>query len=141
MSARKRIITRLAALYPNYYRSGCRSPVTRNTFAQQARFRLTTDVRTQTEYGTLRSYFASASTALNQPSEDLSSLRWLRSASTATTTSMERAFIQFAGFTIGRADTFFAFYNGAAYGLVPLQYGRLVGSRRSERVRLHLAVR
>ncbi len=35
---------------------------------------------------------------------------------------MERAFIQFAGFTIGRSDTFFAFYNGAAYGLVPLGF-------------------
>jgi hypothetical protein len=35
---------------------------------------------------------------------------------------MERAFIQFAGFTIGRSDTFFAFYNGAAYGLVPLRF-------------------
>jgi hypothetical protein len=29
------------------------------------------------------------------------------------TTAMERAFIQFAGFTLGRSDTFFAFYNGA----------------------------
>ena len=35
--------------------------------------------------------------------------------------ALERAFIQFAGFTIGRADSFFAFYNGAAYGLVPNQ--------------------
>ncbi len=55
--------------------------------------------------------------------------------------ALERAFIQFAGFTIGRADTIFAFYNGAAYGLVPMQHGRLVGSGRSERLRLHLAVR
>jgi hypothetical protein len=33
---------------------------TRHTsdFAMQARFRMSTDVRTQTEYGTLRSYFA-----------------------------------------------------------------------------------
>jgi hypothetical protein len=35
---------------------------------------------------------------------------------------MERAFIQFAGFTLGRSDTFFAFYNGAAYGLVPFGF-------------------
>jgi hypothetical protein len=34
--------------------------------------------------------------------------------------ALERAFIQFAGFTIGRADSMFAFYNGAAYGLVPM---------------------
>ena len=36
--------------------------------------------------------------------------------------ALERAFIQFAGFTIGRSDTFFAFYNGAAYGLVPFGF-------------------
>jgi len=82
-----------------------------NTFAMQARFRLSGDIRTQTEYGTLRAYFAFGVNALN-PSDV--------AGSTALTTSMERAFIQFAGFTIGRSDTFFAFYNGAAYGLVPM---------------------
>ena len=84
-----------------------------NTFGVQARFRLTTDVRTQTEYGTLRSYFSFGLNWLNQPYENLGSGANL-------TASMERAFIQFAGFTIGRADTMFAFYNGAAYGLVPM---------------------
>jgi hypothetical protein len=82
-----------------------------NTFATQARFRLTTDVRTQTEYGTLRSYFAFGLNAANNSYEN---------TPTGITASMERAFIQFAGFTIGRSDTFFAFYNGAAYGLVPM---------------------
>ncbi len=86
-----------------------------NTFAMQARFRLTTDVRTQTEYGTLRSYFAFGVNALNLPNE-------VSYGGANTTVSMERAFIQFAGFTIGRSDTFFAFYNGAAYGLVPLAF-------------------
>jgi len=86
-----------------------------NTFAQQARFRLTTDVRTQTEYGTLRSYVSFG-------------LNWLNSADDTALPAgvsnfgfaLERAFIQFAGFTFGRSDTFFGFYNGAAYGLVPL---------------------
>jgi hypothetical protein len=82
-----------------------------NTFATQARFRLTADVRTQTEYGTLRAYFAFGLNAANASYEN---------SPTALTTAMERAFIQFAGFTIGRSDTFFAFYNGAAYGLIPM---------------------
>jgi hypothetical protein len=82
-----------------------------NTFATQARFRMSADVRTQTEYGTLRAYFAFGVNAANAAYEN---------TPTALTTSMERAFIQFAGFTIGRSDTFFAFYNGAAYGLVPM---------------------
>ena len=82
-----------------------------NTFSTQARFRLTGDVRTQTEYGTLRAYFAFGLNAANNSYEN---------TPTGITASMERAFIQFAGFTIGRSDTFFAFYNGAAYGLVPM---------------------
>src|SRR3989337_739921 len=44
----------------NYADRNLTGRFTRNstTFAQQARFRLTGDVRTQTEYGTLRSYFS-----------------------------------------------------------------------------------
>jgi hypothetical protein len=84
-----------------------------NDFGMQARFRLTGDVRTQTEYGTLRAYFAFGVNALNLGAA-------AGGAVTTNTVSMERAFIQFAGFTIGRSDTFFAFYNGAAYGLVPM---------------------
>ncbi|MFZ5691496.1 MAG: porin [Pseudomonadota bacterium] len=86
-----------------------------NTWAQQARFRMTGDVRTQTEYGTLRAYFAFGVNFLNTANE-------LGTSAANTTLAMERAFIQFAGFTIGRADTFFAFYNGAAYGLVPTAF-------------------
>jgi hypothetical protein len=82
-----------------------------STFNMLARFRLTTDVRTQTEYGTLRSYFSFGLNVLNTANE---------TAVAAPTGSMERAFIQFAGFTAGRADSFFAFYNGAAYGFVPM---------------------
>ncbi len=97
-----------------------------NTFAQQGRFRLTTDVRTQTEYGTLRSYFAFGLNWLNQPNEPYGAAAAAPAGGVGftgnLTASLERAFIQFAGFTIGRADTFFAFYNGAAYGLVPLAF-------------------
>ena len=40
---------------------------TRRDLAMQARFRMSTDVRTQTEYGTLRSYFAFGLNFLNSP--------------------------------------------------------------------------
>ncbi len=81
-----------------------------NGLGYQARWRFSMDVRTQTEYGTLRSYFASGMNAVNGPYDQ---------GQLTAGIAMERAFIQFAGFTFGRADTFFAFYNGAAYGLVP----------------------
>ena len=86
------------------------------TYAMQARFRMSADVRTQTEYGTLRSYFAFGLNALNNGGGAL------ETAGPGLAVAMERAFIQFAGFTLGRADTFFAFYNGAAYGLVPFGF-------------------
>jgi hypothetical protein len=86
------------------------------TFAMQARFRMSADVRTQTEYGTLRSYFAFGLNALNNPGGAF------ETGSSPLAVAMERAFIQFAGFTLGRSDTFFAFYNGAAYGLVPFGF-------------------
>jgi hypothetical protein len=86
------------------------------TLAMQARFRLTGDVRTQTEYGTLRSYFAFGVNALNNAGGAL------EVGGPTLAIALERAFIQFAGFTIGRSDTFFAFYNGAAYGLVPFGF-------------------
>jgi hypothetical protein len=98
-------------------RSATSSRFTRSsqTFAMMARFRLTTDVRTQTEYGTLRSY---VSFGLNWQNSD-NDLATPQGVGNFTF-ALERAFIQFAGFTFGRSDTFFGFYNGAAYGLVPL---------------------
>jgi len=88
---------------------------TRNsqTFGQQARFRMTADVRTQTEYGTLRSYFSFGFNFLNGATD-------ADNGGIQSAIALERAFIQFAGFTFGRSDTFFGFYNGAAYGLVPM---------------------
>jgi len=80
-----------------------------STFGHEARFRITTDVRTQTEYGTLRSFVSFGFNWLNQPDQ----------LNVQQAYALERAFIQFAGFTFGRADTFFGFYNGAAYGLIP----------------------
>jgi hypothetical protein len=113
-----------AGAYPNYQAEG---NFTRhsNDFAMQARFRLTADVRTQTEYGTLRSYFSMGLNWLNQPNEPYTTAGAAPGGGLGFTgnfgMALERAFIQFAGFTIGRADSMFAFYNGAAYGLVPMQ--------------------
>ncbi len=87
-----------------------------STYAMQARFRMSADVRTQTEYGTLRSYFAFGLNALNSAGGAY------ETSGPTLAVAMERAFIQFAGFTLGRSDTFFAFYNGAAYGLVPFGF-------------------
>jgi hypothetical protein len=115
--------------YPNY--SSNLSAFTRNanTYAMQARFRMTADTRTQTEYGTLRSYFSFGINFLNRANEPYDAFTASApgnptpggAALGGFSLALERAFIQFAGFTIGRADSFFAFYNGAAYGLVPMQ--------------------
>jgi Porin subfamily len=59
------------------------------------------DSRQQTEYGTLRSYLQ---IGVNYDSP----------TSTATTFNANRAFIQFAGFTIGTAQSFFDFYSSPA---------------------------
>jgi len=80
-----------------------------NTFAMQSRFRLSTDVRTQTEYGTLRSYFSFGVNVRNNANDV---------GGTNTSVALERAFIQFAGFTFGRSESFFAFYAASSYGLI-----------------------
>ncbi len=62
----------------------------------RTRYVLTVDVRNQTEYGTLRTYIASGITTTN--------------GNNATgTTYNNRAFIQWAGFTMGLASSFFDF--------------------------------
>jgi Porin subfamily len=73
----------------------------------RARTVVSFDTRTQTEYGTLRTYY--------------------RNGFELTTDAMgggqgtyytERAFIQFAGFTLGKSQSYFDFYNGVfGYGL------------------------
>lgn len=73
----------------------------------RARTVISFDVRTQTEYGTLRAYY--------------------RNGFELTTDAIgggqgtyytERAFIQFAGFTLGKSQSYFDFYNGVfSYGI------------------------
>jgi hypothetical protein len=70
----------------------------------RARGYITADARNQTEYGTVRGYIA-VGLSENEHGGDVS-------ASNAF--SANRAFIQWAGFTFGRAQSFFDFYSSPA---------------------------
>lgn len=98
----------------------------RNTasLAAQARFRLTSDVRSQTNYGTLRSYVAFGVNWLNNPGGNFES----GTGPNNVTVALERAFVQFAGFTIGRTDTFFAFYDSPAYNFLTFSFDGSTGT-------------
>jgi hypothetical protein len=64
---------------------------------------ITADARNQTEYGTVRGYIAvgiSTNTVFDPPQ----------------TINANRAFVQWAGFTFGRAQSFFDFFSQAAIG-------------------------
>jgi Porin subfamily len=65
---------------------------------------ITADSRNQTEYGTVRGYIA-----LGINVDDLG-------AGEQQTFNANRAFVQWAGFTFGRAQSYFDFYAGAAVG-------------------------
>jgi hypothetical protein len=64
---------------------------------------VTFDTRTQGEYGTLRSYYR-VGWESTQPSESLAGTE-------AGRAYWDRAFIQFAGFTVGKAQSFFDIYH------------------------------
>ncbi len=71
----------------------------------RARGRLNVDARTQTGYGTLRAFFRYELTG------DVGSYANAASSSVNSTRSLvDKAFIQFAGITAGRAQSFFDFY-------------------------------
>jgi hypothetical protein len=83
---------------------------TRNSssnYGFRARMNLTTDFRTQSDYGTIRAY---AAIIAQEQTND---------GSGTGTAGILRAFIQFAGFTVGHAVSYFDFINGADYGYVP----------------------
>jgi Porin subfamily len=77
---------------------------TTNNSDFRARGYITADARDQTEYGTVRGYIA-IGLSENEHGGDVN-------ASTAF--SANRAFIQWAGFTFGRAQSFFDFYSNPA---------------------------
>jgi hypothetical protein len=79
---------------------------TYNQLVSRARGIVSFDVRTQTEYGTLRSYLRAGwqwSTG-----DDIGMGSGVRGGSPGT--YIDRAFIQFAGFTFGRTQSFFDFF-------------------------------
>jgi len=90
----------------SYYFANANARFTRadtNFYAFRARINLTTDWRTQTDYGVLRAY---AAIIAQQQTGD---------GSTTGTAGILRAFIQFAGFTVGHAVSYFDFFNTGDY--------------------------
>ena len=77
-----------------------------NNSVMRARGYITADARSQTAYGTVRSYIA---VGLNENDVGLNTA--------ANVFSANRAFIQWAGFTFGRAASFYDFYSSPATAL------------------------
>ena len=75
-----------------------------NEYNMRARWTTSIDVRTQTEYGTLRAYSRAG-------------FQTTTGETTQGRIYTERAFIQFAGFTFGKSQSYFDFFGGAfCYG-------------------------
>jgi hypothetical protein len=68
----------------------------------RSRFVTSFDIRTQTEYGTLRAYTRAG-------------FQWTTNTDGIGTYYVERTFIQFAGFTVGRSQSYFDFYANVMY--------------------------
>ena len=94
-----------------------------DTFAMRGRGMLTADARSQTEYGTLRGYVRFGIQTTTAPSQAAGAPVIPGPAVAAEA----RYFIQFAGFTFGLTNSFFDFYNGAAYGFTPQFANSAVG--------------
>ena len=77
-------------------------------FGQRVRGVITTDTRSQTAYGTLRTY-----TLLGFSQDSMGSTG---GETTSPPVYMTRGFIQVAGFTFGKASSFFDIYPNAAFG-------------------------
>jgi hypothetical protein len=88
---------------------------TSDTLVTRQRMLLTYDVRTQTEYGTLRSYARSG-------------VQWTTGdsvlAGSGAVSYLDRAYLQFAGFTFGKAASF---YDSYVYGIHSFQ-SSIIGS-------------
>jgi hypothetical protein len=80
-------------------------------YSFRARVNLTTDWRTQSDYGVIRAYAAIIAQQTNGATSN--------DAAPSGSAGFLRAFIQFAGFTFGHAVSYFDFFNGADYGYVP----------------------
>jgi len=90
------------------YRNGANANFTRTDspgLEHRVRGVISVDTRTQTDYGTLRGYVrvGAEQTTPATPDEGV---------------FMDRAFIQFGGLTVGRADSFFDFFSLARYNYI-----------------------
>jgi hypothetical protein len=100
-----------------YYLSSPSAQFTRtgtDLYSFRARMNLTVDFRTQSDYGTIRAY---AAMILQQTQGDFAVSSF--TAQTNGSAGILRAFIQFAGFTVGHAVSYYDFMNGADYGYLP----------------------
>ena len=96
-------------------RTRCSTRDATNFYSYRARINLTTDWRTQSDFGVLRAY--AAIIAQNSTGD----------AGSTGVAGILRAFIQFAGFTVGHAVSYFDFFNGADYGYAPSVWGASTG--------------
>src|SRR6266404_1973486 len=84
-----------------------------NDYQMRARFQISADARTQTDYGTLRAYIRMGAEETTNATDG-----------GAGTFHVERGFIQFAGFTVGKTQSYFDFFQGAfSYGGIHLGGG------------------
>jgi porin-like protein len=84
--------------------AGLNNRINSNEYNMRARWVTSIDVRTQTEYGTLRAYSRAG-------------FQTTTGESTQGRIYTERGFIQFAGFTFGKSQSYFDFFGGAfCYG-------------------------
>jgi hypothetical protein len=100
-----------------YYMSTPAAQETRlsgDAYNYRARMNLTVDFRTQSDYGTIRAY---AAIIAQQTTGDFALSGF--GPQTNGSAGILRAFIQFAGFTIGHAVSYYDFMNGADYGYLP----------------------
>ena len=85
-----------------------------NDLVYRTRAIATIDTRQQTEYGTVRTYWLLGFTAENNALTGLATNAPAGSPAPAVALYATRGFIQFAGFTVGKATSFFDFYSIAA---------------------------
>lgn len=85
-----------------------------DTLRHRARWIVTMDVRSQTEYGTLRAY---GRAGWQWTTSDAGATGGSAGAGGSGQTYMDRAFIQFAGFTFGKTASYYDFFCMGCYSL------------------------
>ena len=88
--------------------AGAHTRISGSDFGQRVRAVATVDTRTQTQYGTLRTYLL---IGYNQDTVGTAG-----APTTSPPVYMNRGFIQVAGFTLGKATSFFDIYPNASFG-------------------------